>query len=144
MLKVHWIKIILSCYNLSTFVIFYKYVYSSKLCKKLFLPQITLFGCSYKALLDSHLLYMARHCSGLYSGAVWPPPWKYISTNNGIKNYQICYTHLILIAHFVIVFKLIIIILPTKKTCLHSCKCHSIGVSPGVSVCRKRKIKHIN
>ena len=28
-----------------------------------------------------------------------------------------------------------------KKTCLHSCKCHSIGVSPGVSICRKTKIK---
>lgn len=53
---------------------------------------------SYKALLDSHLLYMAKHSSGMYSGAVWPPPWKYTSTNN----YQICYiphSHCIIVCY---------------------------------------------
>lgn len=31
---------------------------------------------SYKGLLDIHLLNMARHSSGRYSGAVCPPPCK--------------------------------------------------------------------
>lgn len=45
-------------------------------CQVQSLPRenMSFISYSYKALLDIHLLNMAKHFSGLYSRAMWPPP----------------------------------------------------------------------
>jgi hypothetical protein len=81
----------------------------------------------YKGKLDIHLVNMEKHCSGVYSGAICPEPCKINHRYNEFaQSHQVFFFFLKeqnstseLISNLI--------------SYLHSCKCHSIRVSPCVS-----------
>lgn len=44
---------------------------------------------NHRGLWEIHLLSIAKHCLGLYSGAVWPAPWKKLIKDKSGHNQQV-------------------------------------------------------